>query len=104
MSTHYITFNSFADSRASVVTALTIHTNLPFNSFADSSRVYYSWDEALDSVIFQFLCGFEWIEIIRFKPFFNKFTFNSFADSREVGEASGMTVERANFQFLCGFE
>ena len=97
-----MSFNSFADSRATVVTALTIHTNLPFNSFADSSGY-------LDLVVNDL----------------RQNSFNSFADSRRNstkrrakrwkslsiplrirGDFLGVSVVqlRLSFQFLCGFE
>ena len=54
-------------------------------------------------MIFQFLCGFEWVRLAR-RMRFADFSFNSFADSSGKGEVGNMPVGKILFQFLCGFE
>ena len=139
-----LTFNSFADSREPPLQPTLDYTLTPFNSFADSRirALLPKRSRAIDlsiplrireieniiktretDFIFQFLCGFEMIDLIQLlhlnRLAFNSFAdssflsaisilvdnspFNSFADSSTQGRAPG-GARVSPFQFLCGFE
>ena len=53
---------------------------------------------------FQFLCGFEEPDSVKYASGGGFSSFNSFADSRHGPGSPAKPAAKPHFQFLCGFE